>query len=206
MEILIAILTALLLICLYLLLTPVILSLSLNTEGKRSTGRIKLFPFEYKFSSDKEKKAIKKKKAVKEKAIKKKKKAGGKKIPIWQALLDEYDTAVAVVVDSFGFVGRLLKSAERYTLDVSLKGGLGSPDLTGQLYGIMESVKPVLSKSVRIAYQPDFLSESISINGNVTASCRIRIYDILKEVLIFIRELPKLKIIKIVRRLKKRRF
>jgi len=206
MEIPIAILIILLVICLYFLLIPVSLSLSYNTEGKRSIGRIKLFPFVYRFAFDKEKREAKKKKAVKDKIIKKKQKVGKKKIPVWQVLLYEYDTTIAVTVDFFRFAGRLLKSTERYTLDVSLKGGLGSPDLTGQLFGVLQSVEPMLGKSVRIAYQPDFLSESINVKGNVTAGVRIRTYNILKEVLIFIWELPKLKIIKIVRRLKKRRL
>ncbi len=206
MEIPIAILIILLVICLYFLLTPVSLSLSYNTEGKRSIGRIKLFPFVYRFRFDKEKRETKKRKAVKDKIIKKKQKVGKKKIPVWQALLDEYDTTIAVTVVFFRFAGRLLKSTERHTLDVSLKGGLGSPDLTGQLFGVLRSVEPMLGKSIRIAYQPDFLSESINVNGNVTAGVRIRTYNILKEVLIFIWELPKLKIIKIVRKLKKRRL
>jgi len=206
MEIPIAILIILLVICLYFLLIPVSLSLSYNTEGKRSIGRIKFFPFVYRFAFDKEKREAKKKKAVKDKIIKKKQKVGKKKIPVWQVLLYEYDTTIAVTVDFFRFAGRLLKSTERYTLDVSLKGGLGSPDLTGQLFGVLQSVEPMLGKSVRIAYQPDFLSESINVKGNVTAGVRIRTYNILKEVLIFAWELPKLKIIKIVRRLKKRRL
>lgn len=206
MEIPIAILIILLVICLYFLLIPVSLSLSYNTEGKRSIGRIKFFPFVYRFAFDKEKREAKKKKAVKDKIIKKKQKVGKKKIPVWQVLLYEYDTTIAVTVDFFRFAGRLLKSTERYTLDVSLKGGMGSPDLTGQLFGVLQSVEPMLGKSVRIAYQPDFLSESINVKGNVTAGVRIRTYNILKEVLIFAWELPKLKIIKIVRRLKKRRL
>ena len=206
MEIPIAILIILLVICLYFLLIPVSLSLSYNTEGKRSIGRIKFFPFVYRFAFDKEKREAKKKKAVKDKIIKKKQKVGKKKIPVWQVLLYEYDTTIAVTVDFFRFAGRLLKSTERYTLDVSLKGGMGSPDLTGQLFGVLQSVEPMLGKSVRIAYQPDFLSESINVKVNVTAGVRIRTYNILKEVLIFAWELPKLKIIKIVRRLKKRRL
>ncbi len=186
-----------LLFTLYLLITPIILSLKYNTSDKQSIAQIKLFPFKYKFVLKKDKKKPGVKKIFGFKRLKK----PVKKFPFWKFLTEEYETAASIIVDLFHFVRRACKSPDRYYIDVSLKGGLGPPDLTGQLFGAVESLKPMLGESIALKYQPDYLSDTIQ--GDILAGVKLRFYKLLKEMLIFIWKLPKLKLIKIIRQFRK---
>jgi hypothetical protein len=176
----ITILIALFLILLYVLMTPFIFTLRYETGGNQAITRVQFFPFDFR-----------------SKHGKKKKPGSGMKFQIPGKLLrDEFDTVSAVVFQLIDLCGRVLKSTDRYYLNILLKGGLGSPDLTGEAYGAIESVKPILGQSVAIEYQPDFMAESVQ--GTIVASLRVRTIHVLKDVLRCVWKLPKLKLIKIM--------
>jgi len=193
MTILIIISGSLIVFTFYLLITPIIISLKYNTSNKKNIAQIKFFPFKYRFILKKDKK----KPGIKIFFGFKRLKKPAKKFPFWKFLTEEYETAASIIVDLFNFVRRACKSPDRYYLDVSLKGGLGPPDLTGQLFGAVESLKPMLGESLAIKYKPDYMSETIQ--GDIIADIKLRFYKLLKEMLIFIWKLPKLKLIKIIR-------
>lgn len=205
MEILICILILILAVCLYLLFNPAILLFDCII-GNRFSGAliIKFAPFKYKIILSKKGEKAKVKIISKEDSQKEKPVKSGKKrkiISYWQLILDEFDTIKIVLIAVVRFIGRLLISPDRYFLNISAKGGLGSPDITGEVYGAIESIKPILGKSVSIAYQPDFIGGSL--DANIIAGVEIRIISIIKEMLIFIWKLPKLGIIRIIRKLRK---
>jgi len=200
MIIVYTILIFLLLATVYLMLSPISIYLSFDVGGKRmKTAVIGIFPFKYSFKISREKK----KPEAKTKKEKSKVKATGKKrkYSITPILVDEIETIFSVIGYVFRLIGGIIKSPDRYYLRVRLSGGLSAPDLTGQLYGGIESIKPVLGESVSISYRPDFLAESIE--GDVTAGLVVRIITIVKQLLIFGWRLPKLRLIKIYRKMRK---
>jgi hypothetical protein len=84
---------------------------------------------------------------------------------------------------------------------MSLKGGFGSPDITGAVLGAIEAVRPAFGKNTRIVYYPDMVSPSVNVRLN--AQSKIRIYSLLQETLPLISRLPVLKILRIIIKIKK---
>ncbi|MCJ7687479.1 MAG: hypothetical protein MUO68_24660, partial [Desulfobacteraceae bacterium] len=76
-----------------------------------------------------------------------------------------------------------------------LSGGLTEPHITGWFYGGVCAIQPMLGKSIRLFYSPDFTKESL--NGKVRGRLAVRLYSIIKEVSIFIWRLPKLRLLRI---------
>ena len=77
----------------------------------------------------------------------------------------------------------------------------GPPDLTGQLFGTVLSLQPVLGSSVSLAYRPDYLDDRMS--GEVVAGATVRVYRLLSELLIFAWRLPKIRLLRLYQQLQK---
>jgi hypothetical protein len=193
METVLLIFAAVFIIFLYILITPMSLSLSYETRYRRIITSIKFPLFHFKKVSDKEKK--------KPKGRKKETKTRITFQLLRQLLRDEFDTVSTVLAECAKFCGYLLKSPDRYHVNISLKGSPGPPDLAGAVYGAVELLRPVLGKSFTIQYQPDFTAESIE--GNVSVGLEVRAIKIVKEIWICFWKLPKVKLIKIIRILRK---
>ena len=184
----------------YILLSPISIYINYDFDGENliSAG-IRLYPFDYKFKTG-QKKEIQAK-AKKFKAIAKEKKQPRKRgIDFISLIIDEFDVLIDIIADLFALIIGILISPDRFFGKVNLGGGLGAPDFTGQLFGGIQMIKPALGDSISITYRPDFLAESLS--GQATFGLVVRTYNILKELLIFIWRLPKLRLIKIYRKMK----
>ncbi|MCP4582336.1 MAG: hypothetical protein GY839_12040 [candidate division Zixibacteria bacterium] len=200
MVIVYTILVLLILASAYIMLSPISIYASFDVgRMKMKAAVIGIFPFKHSLKIGKEKK----KRSIKTGIDKPKVKATSKKrdYNVTPVIIDDFETIISVIGSALRLIGGILKSPDRYYLRVRLSGGLSAPDLTGGLYGGIESVKPLLSKSVSISYRPDFLAQSIE--GDVTAGLVVRISSIIKEILIFGWRLPKLRLIKIYRKMRK---
>jgi hypothetical protein len=100
----------------------------------------------------------------------------------------------------FRFAKALMVSKHHY-ITISLQGGFGSPDITGIVLGAIETVKPAFGKNATIVYYPDMTAQSININLN--AQSKVRIYSLLAETLPLIFSVPMLKIVRIFIKIKK---
>jgi uncharacterized membrane protein (DUF485 family) len=189
-----------LLVIAYILLSPVSIYICYDFDHKNvSTAGVKIFPFSFKLKTGKPKeKTTKTKKPPK--PAKRKKKSGKRGTDFFPILIDNFEMFKKIIVDFVVLIIGILKSPDRFFADVNLGGGLGEPDLTGQLYGGIQMIKPALGNSMLISYSPDFMAESLS--GRATVGLVVRIGNILKELLIFVWRLPKLKLIKIYRKIK----
>lgn len=162
----------------YVLIVPVIISFSLNSSLS-SDLRIKIFPFDFRI----------------EKGGKKK-----RKFDFVALLFNEFK----VVKHILYFCSRFAKSLMRYKyhyVNVSLRGGFGSPDITGIVSGAIQTVQPALGEKITIVYYPDMMAQSINLN--LKAQTEVRIYSVFAEALPLVFNLPILKIARIFIKIKK---
>lgn len=177
---LIILVTILIFMIAYVLLVPVVISFSLDSSLSRNL-RIKIFPINLRIEKCRNK-------------------ANWKKIDIVLLLSNEYIAVKQVLYFCFRFAKALIISKHHY-INVSLKGGFGSPDITGVVLGAIESVKPAFGKNTTIVYYPDMITPSINVRLN--AQSKVRIYSLLTETLPLIFGLPMLKIARIFIKIKK---
>ncbi len=164
----------------YILLIPVVITFSLDSSLSRNL-RIEIFPF--KLRIEKLRKTVEL-----------------KKIDFAFLLLSEYAAVKQILYFCFRFIKTLTVSKHHY-IYMSLKGGFGSPDITGVVLGAIETVRPAFGKNTRIVYYPDMISPSINVKLN--AQSKICIYYLLLETLPLIFRLPVLKIVRIFIKIKK---
>ena len=88
---------------------------------------------------------------------------------------------------------RIIFPADRHYLKIDLRGGLSSPDLTGQLYGFFQSFRSIPYSFISLSYRPDFMEDRL--RGTIEAGTVIKIYEIFCYLIIFIWYLPKVKLI-----------
>ena len=146
----------------YLLLSPISIYICYDFDKKNLTSAgIGIYPFAYKFKIGPKKETHAKPKKLKpaKPKIKQPKKRG---FNFMLLITNEFDLIKEVLVSTFALLIGLAKSPHRYFAHINLGGGLGTPDLTGQLYGGLEMIKPVLGNSISIEYRPDFLAESLT--------------------------------------------
>jgi len=184
----------------YILMSPISIYINYDFDRKNllSAG-IKLYPFDYKYKVGHKKETQAKIKKP-EAAAKEKKWSRKRGIDLMSLIIDEFDVLIDIIANMFGLIIGILKSPDCCFARVNLAGGLSAPDLTGQLYGGIEMIRPAFCDSISVNYHPDFLAESLS--GQANFGLVVRIYKILNEVLIFIWRLPKLRLIKIYRKMK----
>jgi hypothetical protein len=107
-----------------------------------------------------------------------------------------------VAGEIFKLLGRLLKVPDYYLI-ANLSGGTEEPDVTGQLYGAYHAIRFNLPSAIRINYIPDYLAGRIQ--GNISCGLVVTVYGLIKEFVIFIFRLPKIRLFKLYRKLKARR-
>jgi len=177
-------LLALFLIISYILLVPVVISFSVDSSLSGDL-RIKFFPFDIR---------IDRKKGEKAKKEKKKKKAKNKRIDFKRLLFDEFGTISQVLIVFWKSIAALFKS-RHHSLHITLRGGLGAPDITGFVSGMIEAVRPALGKRVVIACYPDMTVPSPS--GTINIRTVFRVYRVLAEVPVALFRLPMLRIVNV---------
>lgn len=116
-------------------------------------------------------------------------------------LIRERETIRQTLALFAGFAKQLVLSTDRYYIQMNLNGGLRSPDLTGQLYGLVQACKSIPSDSLSLSFHPDFIEDKLS--GTIAVGTAFRIYKIIYQLLIFIWRLPKIKLIKLYRNYRK---
>ena len=177
----------------YLLCVPVYFEIGYDIEQRElESCSFKLYPFSYRIKpkigpdkksskqSDQEEQKTKKKKRLRVNCV--------------QLIRDELGTLKQVVFNSVKFIRGILISPDYY-LDVNLTGGFTEPHITGWFYGGVCGIQPMLGKSIRFFYAPDFTRESLI--GKVRGRLAVCLYSIIREVLIFLWRLPKLRLLKI---------
>ena len=183
----------------YLLCVPVYFEIGYDIEQRElESCSFKLYPFSYRIKpkigpdkksskqSDQEEQKTKKKKRLRVNCV--------------QLIRDELGTLKQVVFNSVKFIRGILISPDYY-LDVNLTGGFTEPHITGWFYGGVCGIQPMLGKSIRFFYAPDFTRESL--NGKVRGRLAVCLYSIIREVLIFLWRLPKLRLLRIYFKSKK---
>lgn len=191
MLILLIILIVIFLAGAYLLLVPITVYVNIQIDNETTTiTGIKVFPFEHRFSPGKPK-APSEKKPKRPKA----------KFDISKFSREDISTLLSVMSNVRRFIGRLIKAPDQYYLHAALAGGLSAPDITGEFFGAVQSVRPILPRAITISYNPDFLAEKI--NGKVNCGIVFRFFRILLEFIYFIFKLPLIKLFKLYRKYKK---
>jgi hypothetical protein len=199
---LLIILGVLLLAILYALFIPISVQFNLIIEEKTlALLSVRAFPFKrqlYPGSPQLEKEE--KSKPSHEKKPKKETPVGRKK-KFDLTLLTRSDIRILLRVagEAFKLMGRLFKAPDYY-LVANLAGGVEEPDITGQIYGAYHAIRPNLPAAVKINYAPDYLAGRV--NGNISCGIVVTVFGIIKEIVIFIFRLPKIKLIKLYRKLK----
>jgi hypothetical protein len=189
----------------YVLFIPVNLQFSVIIEEKvTGFSSVKAFPFKRQLypRPPKPEKAEKPKLAKEEKPEKEPKVEKKKKFDLSALNRSDIGMLLGVAGEAFKLLGRIFKAPDYY-LVANLAGGAEEPDITGELFGAYHAVRPNLPAAVRISYVPDFLAGRFA--GNISGGLVVTVFGLIKEVVIFIFRLPKIKLFKLYRKLKKGR-
>jgi hypothetical protein len=187
---------------LYILFVPVHIEMRFSIE-RRSLDRtfIRFFPFRYNIKTRGGPKKIEEISEEIEKSEKGKFRPPEFLVNLIRVLMEETRTIYRVIFVTFKLLKGVLRSPSYGVIRVSLNGGLGEPELTGWFYGSLCMAKPIIGKTIAVHYNPDYLADGIG--GEITGSAMIRLINIIKELLLFIVRLPKLKLIKAYWRIRK---
>lgn len=189
----------------YILVSPISIYFGFKFgDGFSGFAGVKLFPFEYKFFRDTTRKPFRTKGVEiehKKSRVEKGRNALNSAVGVFHIAVDELELLQNITVNLLQLFRGILESLDQYYLKISMAGGLGPPDLTGQLYGTILSVQPVLGSSISLAYRPDYLADEMS--GEVVAGAVVRAYRPLSEMLIFAWRLPKIRTFRLYQQLKK---
>jgi hypothetical protein len=221
-TILLALLGILLTVLAYVLFMPITVNFSLIIAEKTSVySAVKMFPFRFTLhprpektpeelaaqeAREKRKQAAREAKEKRKKEKKKEEKElqfGEKKKFNFSAMnRSDIGLLLGVVGEAFRLVGRLFRAPEYY-LVANIAGGTEYPDVTGHLYGAYHAVRPNLPEAMRINYMPDYIAGRFS--GNISGGLVVTIFGIIREIIVFIFRIPKIKLIKLYRKLRKGR-
>ena len=171
----------LILIVTYLFIVPVKISFCLDSSLS-VTAKIQFFPFKIRITGAK------------------KKIERTNKIDLIRLLIDNFKIIRQVFIFFLTFIKSMFKKKYHY-LQISLQGGLGSPDVTGIVVGIIEAVKPILGNRISFVCFPDMMAQSVT--GNFSVQAVVRVYSVFTGSLSLLFKLPLLKIIKIFIKIQK---
>ena len=180
-------------VLIYLLCVPVYFEIGYDIEQRElESCSFKLYPFSYRIKPKivPDKRSARQSDQEEQKAKKKKR----FRVNYVQLLRDELGTLRQVALNSAKFIRGIVISPDYY-FNVNLTGGFTEPHITGWFYGGVCGIQPMLGKSIRLFYTPDFTKESL--NGKITGRLAVRLYSIIREVLIFVWRLPKLRLLRI---------
>ncbi len=189
----------------YILVSPMSIYFGFTFgDGFSGFATVKLFPFEHTFFRSTTGKAARTKGVEiehKKSRVEKGRNALNSAVGIFHIVVDELELLQNITINLLKLLRGILRSPDHYYLKISMEGGLGPPDLTGQLYGTILSVQPVLGSSVSLKYWPDYLAEEM--NGQFVAGTVVRAYRLVSELLIFAWRLPKIRTLRLYQQLKK---
>ena len=177
----------------YLLCVPVYFEIGYDIEQREfESCSFKLYPFTYRIRPKigRDKRSAKQSDQDKQKTKRKKR----FRVNYMQLIKDDLAALRQVASNAIKFIQGIVISPDYY-LNVNLAGGLTEPHITGWFYGSVCAIQPILGKSIRLFYTPDFTRESL--NGKVRGRLSVRLYSIIREVLIFFWRLPKLRLLRI---------
>jgi|GEM_PF-2351212 len=188
------------------LAAPVSVCIALNFDRRPTVSigmRFLIFTHHFPIKMKKEQAKTEGKNDRPEKSRKERKRRPPDKPPIrlLPILIGERDTLQQSLAALGLFARRLVLSTDRYYLDMNLSGGMWSPDLTGQLYGLVQACNSIPSNSLSLSFQPDFTEDRL--HGTIAAGTVFRIYRMINQLLIFIWRLPIRKLIKLYRNYRK---
>ncbi|OGC96119.1 MAG: hypothetical protein A2W25_12490 [candidate division Zixibacteria bacterium RBG_16_53_22] len=204
-SILLIILGVLLLLSFYLLFIPVTIQLTvLINEKITASSSVRAFPFKRLLypRTPKPGKTPKPPKKKKEKSEEESQLGRKKRFDFSVLNRSDIGMLLGMAGEVLKLLGRLLKSPD-YFLVADLAGGTEEPDITGQLYGAYHAIRPNLPTAIRISYAPDYLAGRI--NGNISCGLVVTVIGLVKELVIIIYRLPKIRLFKLYRKLKVRR-
>jgi hypothetical protein len=110
-------------------------------------------------------------------------------------IVRERQTLRRTVAAFVTFVKNEIVSVDRYYIRMNLRGGLFSPDLTGQLYGLVQICKSIPNDSLSLSFHPNFMEERLRMT--IVAVTVFRIYKIVNQLVLFVWHLPVMKLVKI---------
>lgn len=168
--IIVILITVLIIVVSYVFIAPVVISISLDSSLSGDL-RIKIFPFDLRIEKNRYVEKL-------------------KEVDFLFLLSNEHIAVKQVIVFCFRFVKALIASKYHY-INISLQGGFGSPDITGIVFGAIETARPAFGKNTTIAYYPDMISQTMNVK--LDAQSTVRIYRFLAEILPLIFSLPMLK-------------
>jgi hypothetical protein len=176
----------------YLLCVPVYFEIGYDIEQKEfESCFFKLYPFTYRIRP----KVGPDKRSARQNGQGKQKTKRKKRFRVnFIQLITDFATLRQVASNAVKFIQGIVIAPD-YHLNVNLTGGFAEPHITGWFYGSVCAIHPMLGKSIRLFYAPDFTKESL--NGKITGRLAVRLYSIIREVLIFVWRLPKLRLLKI---------
>ncbi len=160
-----------------------------------STAGVRFLFFKHRFG--------KRKQNVKAKSKPVQKKSASETPPIDQLhlILHEHQLIRQTAVLFTDCVKKALMLPEQYYIHINLSGGFRSPDITGQVFGLVQAGSAIPSQSLCLAYHPDFTSDRLQ--GTIAAGAVFKAYKLVILLSIIIWRLPKIKLIKIYRKVKK---
>jgi hypothetical protein len=177
----------------YLLCVPVYFEIGYDIEQREFENfSLQLYPFSYRIRPESRRDKRSDRQSDQEEQKKRKIKKIG--IRFVQLIKDDLRTLRQVAFSSAKFIRGIVISPD-YDLNISLTGGFAEPHITGWFYGGVCGIQPMLDKSIRLFYAPDFTKESL--NGKVRGRLAVRLYSIIREVVIFLWKLPKLRLLRI---------
>jgi hypothetical protein len=186
----------------YILISPISVYFGfIFGDGLSGFAGVRIFPFEFRSHKDVTRKPVRTKTKDKKSRIQKGRKTLNSAVELFHIAVDEWEILHKITVSLLKLLRGILQSPDQYYLSISMAGGLGPPDLTGQLHGTILSVQPVLGSSVSLKYSPDYLDEKMS--GEVVAGATVRAYRLLSEILVFAWTLPKIRTLRLYHKLRK---
>ena len=190
-------------LCLGLAITiPVSVFFSLDIERQtRMAVGFRFLGIKYRFPIKKKPKSKKTDAREKRKNDKQKPSPARPMSQLLRLFVDERGTLRETAAALGLFAKNLALSIERYYLDMNLSGGLRSPDLTGQFFGLVQACRSIPTDSLSLSFYPSFTNDEL--RGTVDVGIVFRIYKIINQVMILFWRLPLIKLLKIYRKYRK---
>ena len=176
----------------YLLCVPLYFEIGYDIEQREfESCSFKLYPFTYRIrpKTGRDKRLAKQNDQDKQKTKRKKRFRVN-----YMELITDFTTLRQVASNAMKFIRGIVISPD-YFLNVNLTGGFTEPHITGWFYGGVCAIQPILGNSIKFFYSPDFTKESL--NGKITGRLAVRLYSIIREMLVFVWRLPKLRLLRI---------
>lgn len=177
----------------YVLFTPIAFEAGNELGGEQITIiRFKIFPFGFIRLGGREKAEKKKGDDKPAKKTGKKSKNGG----LFSYLFTDFEMIKQIATELIRFCFRILGCPYEHHFRLSLTGGLKEPHLTGQLFGAICAVNPILPKSIRLEFEPDFADEILRANYQI--GLKFYLAAVFYELFRLLFRLPLIKIAKMI--------